>query len=148
MSHSANRVVLLQMNSELQCVTAAASGTISVHTPAGVATIAYSAASLSVSAVVTGVIPSVWSTSTTTAITISGSRFGTSLPVGRGSIPLCLSTALINSNCTFGEVVCHMNGTTSSGGPFAGEPAAFFSHFYQLKFVLNVLISCDRIILR
>lgn len=81
----------------------------------------YSVALLAVSAVVTGVTPPVWSTSTTTPIVISGSRFGTSLPYGVSSISLCLTASLAGSNCTGVEVVCHMNGTTSSGAVFSGK---------------------------
>lgn len=101
-------------------MTSVVSGTIHVRTPAGVGSIAYSAATLSVSALVTGVTPSVWSTSAATAIVISGSRFGSSLPVGRTSVSLCL-TGYLNSNCLGAEVLCHMNGSISNGVTFTGE---------------------------
>lgn len=123
-------LVDLQANSELQCVTNATSGTINVHTPAGIGSIGYSASSLSVSAIVTGVVPSVWSTSTTTAITITGSRFGTSLPAGRALIPFCLTSSLISSLCTGVEVICHLNGSTSAGALFSGE----WSETVELRF--------------
>lgn len=131
----------VQVNTELQCVTTVSSGTINVRTPAGVGSIGYSAAGLSVSAVVTGVAPYVWSTSTTTAVTIAGSRFGTSLSPGRTSIPLCLTSSLITSYCTGVEVVCHMNGTTSTGAPFTGKCSDGAQCFCELRCVCWLSLS-------
>ena len=66
--------LLWQAHSQLLCVTTVAEGTVNISTGAGFATSAYSAAQLLEPPIPVSVVPTVWSTVSSTRITISGSR--------------------------------------------------------------------------